>query len=280
MTGFWEPLRYGKALDRGEVRQLLPPSFDPTASPPEILLGYMDQAGVDRAILVQHHMYGNQNETVLECLKTWPDRFAGYAYLGKLDSPDDPDRLERLIEQGMLGLKIEIPSTRRLRPSFAFDGDHEMRIFERLNALGRPLALDVNGSPESDTVALRKVVAAFPNLPLVICHVGGTHTPGWEDRARLANKPNGWVDLAALPLFAGSDEEYPYPRAQQWIRWAAENLGVERLLWGTDYPPTIRTNTYGQLQTYISRHCDFLSAEDKAAVLGGNAARFLKLVGG
>ena len=60
-------------------------------SPLQVLLGYLDDAGVDRAFLVQHHMYGNQNETVLECVNTWPDRFAGYAYLGPMDQPDAPD---------------------------------------------------------------------------------------------------------------------------------------------------------------------------------------------
>src|SRR5712692_6253755 len=114
MTGFWQPLRYGKAFDEDTVRQLLPPSFDPTASPPEVLLGYLDDAGVDRAFLVQHHMYGDQNPTVLECLETWPDRFVGFAYLGALDQPDAPDQLERLIGAGMAGLKVEVASTRRL----------------------------------------------------------------------------------------------------------------------------------------------------------------------
>ena len=112
MTGFWQPLRYGKALDQGVVRQLLPPSFDPTSSPPEVLLGYLDDAGVDRAFLVQHHMFGDQNETVLECLKSWPDRFAtgGRAGLAQSDRrvPERPGRQlppGRDLPRGLVGTR-------------------------------------------------------------------------------------------------------------------------------------------------------------------------------
>lgn len=276
MTGFWEPLRYGKALDRGQARQIFPPAFDPTASPPEVLLGYMDQAGVDRAILLQHHLYGDQNEVVLAALEAWPDRLSGFAYLGPIDQPDAPDQLERLLERGMTGLKIEVPSTRRLRADFAFDGEREWRVFERLSQLRRPLALDLNGSPPEDVIALRQVTAAFPTLPVLICHVGGPPGPGWQDRALLAKVPQGWVDLAALPMFAGPEEEYPYPRAQEYVRWAVETFGAERVLWGTDYPPALNRGTYVQHLDYLRRHCDFLTSAQKTAILGGNAERFLK----
>ena len=274
LTGFWEPLRYGKVVDRGQVRQLLPPSFDPPASPPEVLLGYMDQAGVDRAIVVQHHMYGDQNATVLAALAQWPDRFAGYAYLGAFDQPDDPDRLERLITRGMLGLKVELASTRRLRSDFRFDGEHEWHVWERLNQLRRPLAVDLIGMPPEDVAALRRLLDALPNLTIVNCHVGGPAGDGWQERALLGAHPRVWSDLAALPLLL-RDDEYPYPKAREFVRWAVEHVGADRLLWGTDYPPLLSHGTYRQLLDYVRVHCAFLSEDQRAAILGGNAERFL-----
>jgi predicted TIM-barrel fold metal-dependent hydrolase len=279
MTGFWQPLRYGKALDQGVVRQLLPPSFDPTSSPPEVLLGYLDDAGVDRAFLVQHHMYGDQNETVLECLKNWPDRFVGFAYLGTMDQPDVADRLERLIEAGMAGLKVEVASTRRLRADFQFDGEREWRIWERLNQLKRPLVLDLIASPPEDVPALRKVIDAFPNVQVVNCHLGGISGEGWQERALLSKHPRGWLDLAAVPLMAERGEEYPYPKAQELVRWAVDTFGADRILWGTDYPPVLRSATYLQLLDWVRKHCSFLTAEQRAAILGGTAERFLATIG-
>jgi len=282
MTGFRAPLRYGKVQDGAQVSQMFPPSFDPVASPPEVLLGYMDQVGVEMAFCVQHHVYGDQNELVLECVRRWPDRFRGFAYLGGMGEPEAADRLERLIAGGMTGLKIELPSTLRLRSDFRFDGEREMRVFERLNQLGRPLVIDINGCPAEVVPQVRRVVETFPRIHLVVTHVGGAPEGIWQERALLADVDprRGWVDLAALPLLVGGDEEYPYPRAQELVRWAVERFGAERVMWGTDYPPTLNGGTYRQLLDWVRRHCTFLSAEQKALVLGGTTRRFLSEAAG
>lgn len=276
LTGFWRPLRHGRIADRGRVRQIFPPSFDPPASPPEVLLGYMDQAGVDRTFLVQHHLYGDQNATVLDAVRRWPDRFVGFAYLGALDQPDAPDQIERLIEAGMAGLKVEVASTRRLRESFRFDGEREWRVWERLNALRRPLVLDVNDAIAEDVPAVRRLIEELEHVHTLICHLGGRHREGWEERALLGKHPRAWVDLAALPLAFGPDEEYPYPRAQKLVRWAVDTFGAGKVVWGTDYPVLLNAGTYRQLLDFVRRHCEFLSPEQKEEVLGGAALRFLK----
>ena len=275
LTGFRQPLRYGRVQDGETVSQWFPPSFDPPASPPEVLLGYMDHLGVDRAIIVQHHLYGDHNATTLAAVRRWPDRFDGYAYLGAFDRPDDPDRLEELIAGGLLGLKIELATTRRLRPSFRFDGDHEWRIWERLDRLRRPLALDLIGTPPDDVPPLRRMLDEFPNLTIVNCHVGGPGDPNWEEKALLGQHPRVWSDLAALPLFLEPGQEYPFPRTQEFIGWVAHNLGTERIMWGTDYPPLLTLATYQQWLDLIRRHCAFLTDEQRTAIVGGNAARFL-----
>jgi predicted TIM-barrel fold metal-dependent hydrolase len=276
MTGFWAPLRYGRVYDQGRTLAMLPPSFDPTASPPELALAYMDQAGVDRAFLVQHHMYGDQNALVTEAITRWPDRFVGFAYLGPVNQIDGPERLERLLSAGMAGLKVELQSTRRLDPGFRFDGEREWAIWERLNSLHRPLIIDINGAPAEDVPAIQRMMDALPSLRLTICHMGGVPKPGWEERALLAQNPRVWLDLASLQAPFGPDHEYPYPREQEVIRWAVERIGVERIMWGSDYPGTLRTSTYRQIIDVVRTHCDFLSEAQKQEILAGSALRFLQ----
>ena len=276
LTGFWEPLRFGKVRDRGQVRQVFPPSFDPPASLPEMLIGYMDQVGVDRAHLVQHHLYGDQNSVVLDAIQRWPDRFVGFAYLGPLDQPDATTRLKRLIDGGMTGLKVEVGSTRRLRPSFRFDGLAESRVWSTLNVLGRPLVLDLNGGTAEDTGAVRRLVERYPRIQVTICHVGGPDDEEWQERALLARHPRVWTDLAALPIFFNPEEEYPYPKCRERVRWAVEHLGADKVMWGTDYPSLLNRGTYLQLLDFVRRHCDFLSPAERAAILGQNAVRFVE----
>jgi len=271
MTGFRRPTRHGRAIDEGGEAQFFPPSFDPVASPPETLLAYMDQAGVDRTFLVQHHLYGDQNALVLATLKQWPDRFSGFAYLGPMTDPGDPDRLARLLGEGMIGLKIELPSTRRLNAAFRWDGAGEMRLWECLARLGRPLWIDINGCNGEDVTALDRALTSVGGVRLMVCHVGGAPQGIWRERALLAKKFDGWTDLAAVPLLSGPEAEYPYPEAQEIVRWAVEQFGADRVLWGSDYPPTLNSSTYRQLIDVVRRHCPFLTPAQKDQILGGAA---------
>ena len=275
LTGYWKPLRYGRVLDDGQVRQAFPPALDPVTCPPEVMLAYMDQVGVDRAWLVQHYLYGDQNALFLDAIKRHHDRLVGFAYLGPLDQPEAPDDLERLVEAGLTGLKVEVPKTRVLRPSFRFDGEPEWRLWERLNEIGRPLVLDLIDCPASDVAALTEVVDAFPRIRFVVCHLGGAPKGHWREQALLATRPNVWTDLAYLPGLCGPDEEYPFPRAQELVRWAVEHVGADKILWGTDSPGALNYGTYRQLLDFVRKHCDFLTDEQRAAILGGNAERAL-----
>lgn len=275
MTGLVQPLRYGKVRDGNRIRQFLPPAFDPTASPAEVLLGYMDQAGVDHAVIVNHHLYGDQNAATLEAVKRWPDRFSGFADLGDMDQPEVPDQLERLLGEGLAGLKIEVGITRRLRADFRFDGERERRVFERLNQLRSRLILDLNNATPEDIPALRRLIEDCPNVRLVVCHLGGAPRPGWEERALLATHPRVWVDLASLQAPFGPDHEYPYPEAQKLVQWAVQHLSADKMMWGTDYPGNLNYGTYRQLLDWVRRHCAFLTAEQKQMILGGAAQKFL-----
>ena len=278
LSGFWQPLPYGKVQDRGQVRQLLPPAFHPASSPPEVLLGYMDDAGVDRAFLVQHDMYGDQDEVVLDAVRRWPDRFTGWAYFADPERRDARDRLAQGIDRGLIGVKVEVASARRLRPQFRFDGEPERRLWRELDNLRRPLALDLNAATVEDIAALRTLIAEFRNIQVLVCHVGGPPRAGWQERALVAKQSHGWVDVSALPVMWGPEQEYPYPQGQEVVHWAVDTFGADRVMWGSDYPPSLMYGTYRQLLDFVRRHCAFLTSEQKALITGGTADSFLRSI--
>ena len=276
LTGFWQPLRHGRVVDHGQVIQAMPPSFDPPASPAARYVAHMEEAGVDMAFLVQHHLYGDQNQTVLKAISRWPGRFAGFAYLGKMDQVDDADRLQSLIELGMSGLKVELATTRRLRPGFRYDGAIETTLWQRLVELDAPLILDVNGCSDDDLAALHNMFEKYRTLRVIVCHLGGAPQAGWRERALLADHPNVWLDIASIAYGFGPEHEYPYPKAQGLIQWAVGRYGAEKVVWGTDYPGQLKHSTYRQWIDLVRRHCTFMSLDEKEWVLGGSALRFLR----
>jgi len=71
------------------------------------------------------------------------------------------------------------------------------------------------------------------------------------------------------------DTDYPFPWAQRALRELYEEVGPEKLLWGSDMPGAERSIAYKHAMDYVRLHADFMSDQDKVLFFGGNAARVL-----
>ena len=70
-----------------------------------------------------------------------------------------------------------------------------------------------------------------------------------------------------------NSEFYPFPSAVRAIREAAGLVGMEKLMWGSDYPRTITAITYRMSYDFITKSDEFTD-EEKRLLLGDNARRF------
>jgi predicted TIM-barrel fold metal-dependent hydrolase len=70
-----------------------------------------------------------------------------------------------------------------------------------------------------------------------------------------------------------NDEFYPFKGAVRAIREAADIAGMDKLMWGSDYPRTITAITYRMSYDFVSKSKE-LTQEEKALFLGKNAERF------
>lgn len=89
----------------------------PGSKPPrdysgEHLIEEMNIHGIDKTVISHVCYYGRNNDYTIHCVKTWPDRFAGFGLLfgNRLFDPSDPEnpaRLEKLVkEDGLIGLRL------------------------------------------------------------------------------------------------------------------------------------------------------------------------------
>jgi predicted TIM-barrel fold metal-dependent hydrolase len=102
----------------------------------------------------------------------------------------------------------------------------------------------------------------------------------WKPLIDLAAHPNVYVKVSGFAYVIepdGARWEYPYAPVLPVIRAVAERYGAARLMWGSDYPPTMRYMTYRQSLEVVRTHCHFLSAAEKADLLGETACRVLRL---
>jgi predicted TIM-barrel fold metal-dependent hydrolase len=281
--------RYGQAevtIDGVDyAMQLYPPALENLEATPERMVAEMEVAGVDIGVLQSDHVYGaNISDYYAEAMERFPGRFIPLAQIRETeaDQPAQLERLERAVgEQGCRGLYFSVEL-------FSFDGyvDHiDDAKFEPLWSLVRQLDVPVFwylDPRKQDRVAsflsciaeANRWAEAHPDIPAVLTHgpvpAAIIHRIGIPDELwKLLKRPNMHVEMIMQAKFP----EYPFPEGQEMLRQFRDEVGIEKLMWGSDMPFGTMWCTYKQAVDYVRLHCDFFSREEKDLFLGGNIAR-------
>ena len=253
-----EPNR-SRSLFFGEERQMLPPFMIDGKNSAEVFLSNMDYARVGAAVVVQEVIDGNQNEYLTKVQQQYPDRFFCMGMAWNLDEAN------AVCEAGLKG--IAFPGHRMHEPLQTL-----MPIFKMMEEKGMVLSMCL-GEDESQIAEMAEVIQECPQLKVAIGHFGMVTTPAFKSQVMLARcGENVMVESGGITWLYNS-EFYPYPSAVRSIKEAADWVGMDRLMWGSDYPRTITAITYKMSYDFIVKSKE-LSEQDKAMFLGENALRF------
>lgn len=253
-----EPNR-SRSLFFGEERQMLPPFMIDGKNSAEVFLSNMDYAQVGAAVVVQEVIDGNQNEYLTKVQQQYPDRFFCMGMARNLDEAN------AVCEAGLKG--IAFPGHRMHDPLHTL-----MPVFKMMEEKGMVLSMCL-GEDESQIAEMAEVIQECPQLKVAIGHFGMVTTPAFKSQVMLARcGENVMVESGGITWLYNS-EFYPYPSAVRSIKEAADWVGMDRLMWGSDYPRTITAITYKMSYDFIVKSKE-LSEQDKAMFLGENALRF------
>ena len=253
-----EPNR-SRSLFFGEERQMLPPFMIDGKNSAEVFLSNMDYAQVGAAVVVQEVIDGNQNEYLTKVQQQYPDRFFCMGMAWNLDEAN------AVCEAGLKG--IAFPGHRMHDPLHTL-----MPVFKMMEEKGMVLSMCL-GEDESQIAEMAEVIQECPQLKVAIGHFGMVTTPAFKSQVMLARcGENVMVESGGITWMYNS-EFYPYPSAVRSIKEAADWVGMDRLMWGSDYPRTITAITYKMSYDFIVKSKE-LSEQDKAMFLGENALRF------
>ena len=75
------------------------------------------------------------------------------------------------------------------------------------------------------------------------------------------------------------DTKYPFPRQLEGTKDLFDNIGADRMMWATDWPWIENIGKYYQFIQSVNENCIYMSPDQKAKYLGGNALDFLALPG-
>jgi predicted TIM-barrel fold metal-dependent hydrolase len=129
------------------------------------------------------------------------------------------------------------------------------------------------GEEEKQIGEMKEVIQECPQLKVAIGHFGMVTTPIFKSQVLLARESENVKIESGGITWLFNAEFYPYPSAIRSIRRAAELVGMDRLMWGSDYPRTITAITYRMSYDFVSKSSE-LTEEEKSLFLGQNAQRF------
>ena len=252
-------LKNGRSIFLDQEVQMLPPFLIDGRNTAEVFLSNMDYAQVGAAVVVQEVIDGCQNEYLSQVQRQYPDRFfcMGMAW--------DAAQVDAVAQAGLKG--VAIPGHRVKEPLESL-----MPVFKRMEEKQLILSMCL-ADDERQIAQMAEIIRECPQLKVAIGHFGMPTTNSFRSQVLLAREGKNVMIESGGITWLYNPEFYPFPTAVRRIREAADLVGWDRLMWGSDYPRTITAITYRMSYDFVEKSADITDTQ-KALFLGQNAMRF------
>ncbi len=171
--------------------------------------------------------------------------------------------LDRMVSKGVRWVKLH-PNSQR----FDVADPNVARIVKRAGELGVPVTFDASVMLDADQIG-KFIMLAITNsgTDIVLAHMGG---PRFDELSFLKAfemypwwQRNIWLDISfTVPLYASS------PRKESLV-WTLRTVGIDRVLFASDYPAHTPAQTAKALQSLG------LAPDEEAAIFYGNTRGLL-----
>jgi predicted TIM-barrel fold metal-dependent hydrolase len=209
-------------------------SYTPGPATVSDLRAFLDEIGIDRAVLVQPSVYGTDNRALLDALgQLGPDTARAIAVVDPETVTDE--ELQALRDAGVVGVRIN------LAVAGEDSGAAAVQAVERMTSrvANHDMIVQVFADlPLLD--ALEETIAASP-VPVVLDHFAGAKAaegleqPGFAALSRLLSAGHVWVKLSAP--YRASERAPDYSDLQPIVQ-ALVDGNPDRLVWASDWPHT------------------------------------------
>ena len=258
-------------------------AFSP--APPQYYYGTPPEVGRETARLI--------NDNIAGIVAAHPDRFVGLGTVPLQEPELAVVELERMVKQlGLRGVEISTNvagaelSEERFRKFFAKAEELDVLIFmhpvgfTEARRLTDHYFINIIGHPLDSTLAIHHlifggVLDAHPKLKICVAHGGGyapayagrmdhAHAARPDCRRIIKKKPTSYLKKLYFDTVVFTHHQLDY---------LVEQYGSDHVLLGSDYPYDMGPADPVGFVTGDAK----LKRDTKAAVLGGNAARLLKI---
>lgn len=275
------PLPNGRSMFLGNEVQMCPPFMIDGKNTAEVFLSNMDYAQVAGSVVTQEFIDGIQNDYYKTVNVQYGNRLKCLCMLDYMNGeftlpvPHEGSSLPLVGEpEGVWGgwEGVVIPGHRIYKDGvrMPINGEEFMKMFKEMEKRGLILSLCLEDNEQ--TAEFREIIQECPELKVAIGHFGMPTEQTWYEQVKLAENENVMVESGGITWLYNS-EFYPFPTAVKKIKEAADMVGIEKLMWGSDYPRTITAITYKMSYDFVLKTNE-LTDNEKRLFLGENAKKF------
>jgi len=237
----------------------------------EELVTAMDEAGIDKAVVVQASTaYGYDNSYLAETVAAHPDRLTGVFAVDVL-APDAVEKIQFWQGKGLTGLRLFTAGSTmegqagwlndaRARPAWAYATDIRLPVCVQMRPQGIP--------------QLDEVLERFPEATILIDHLARSvfeDGPPYRLAERLwglARFPNVNLKLTLRNFEAAEKGQSTVP---DFLEHLLSTYGARRVAWGSNFPAADKP--LSELVRRALEALAVLSDEDRSEIMGGTALR-------
>lgn len=195
----------------------------------EMCIAEMDEAGIDIAVVSPRRKKGVSNETIVEIVEKYPDRFIGLAGVDVFDVEGALAEIDKYIVNGPLkGLTLE-PGFATDTPSISFDDRRLYPIFDKCQKEGifilYTAGMAFTSLDQASPASVDRVAKDFPDLKIVVSHAC------WPFVIEAC-----WVALMRKNVYLSPDVYmFNTPGNDEFIT-AINNMLQDKMIYGSAYP--------------------------------------------
>ena len=274
------------------IKQALPPWVDHLTFTVDNLVAEMDYVGVDMALLHRTPYMSKSNEFIAECVRAYPDRIQGLAYIEEWLLASDTDacieKLQHAINDlGLHGYQFMPHHMDLYGLDWKWASPAFTPFWDALSDLDIPVFFTLHSTSYAEYLeelrTLGRWMERYPDVTVVQTH--GFNWRMFSDDEKLVvpdevydaapiDNPNYHIQLL-FAVFLQRRWDYPMPQILPTMEKMYRRIGPEKLIWGTDIPVSLLWWTYRQNLDFIRGYCDFIPQSDMDLILGGNMERIM-----
>ena len=238
---------------------------------------YRKDTGIEESFVICYEgeaCYAGNNSYV-ERIKTGRPWIHSFGHVNP--NPETmPGEAQRLNAHGHFGLSCYLDRG----DSCGWIASREMDSFwEYLEEERMPLSLNISAN---QCGPLAEVLSHHPKATILISHMGRPKVVGGrldeEDYApliNLAKYEGACVKLSGFYAFVDDGWRWPQQSLFTVVDRLKAELGAERLLFATDFPPVLEHNSIRQTMALLKSEYSGFTESEQRAVYGGNAQRII-----